>query len=121
MSLTERPAARSAVAVPPVDTSSTPKPASTRAKSTSPVLSVTLSRARRICFALLLLELTGALLKKCQGRKMPGLMGFGGNGSNEAGEGLTPEYNPRPGNRARARSESRIQPHVGTAFFLRSR
>src|SRR5215216_2958334 len=38
----------SSAAVPPVDTISTPSPASPRAKSTSPRLSDTLSRARRI-------------------------------------------------------------------------
>src|SRR5215218_578298 len=38
----------SSAAVPPVDTISTPSPASPRAKSTSPRLSETLSRARRI-------------------------------------------------------------------------
>src|ERR1035441_4450620 len=58
MSLTARPASRSARAVPPVDTSSTPKPDSTWANSTRPVLSVTLNNALRIRFS----ELTVALL-----------------------------------------------------------
>ncbi len=49
--LDRKPASRSAFAVPPVETSSTPKPASARANSTRPVLSVTLSSARRIGFA----------------------------------------------------------------------
>src|SRR5580698_4511075 len=48
MSFTRRSAARSALAVPPVEISSTPKPASVFANSTRPVLSVTLSRARRM-------------------------------------------------------------------------
>ena len=51
MSLTANPASRSAAAVPPVETSSTPNPASALASSTSPVLSVTLSSARRIGFS----------------------------------------------------------------------
>ena len=45
-----RPASRRARAVPPVETSSTPKPARTWANSTRPVLSVTLSNARRMRF-----------------------------------------------------------------------
>ena len=48
----ERPASRSAFRVPPVETSSTPKPASVFANSTRPVLSVTLSRARRMRLSL---------------------------------------------------------------------
>src|SRR5512135_2618794 len=47
-SITARPASRSALAVPPVDSSSTPASASARAKSTRPVLSDTESRARWI-------------------------------------------------------------------------
>src|SRR5512139_1371564 len=47
-SITARPASRSALAVPPVESSSTPAPASARAKSTRPVLSETESRARWI-------------------------------------------------------------------------
>ena len=46
MPRTSRPASRSAVAVPPVETSSTPRSASPRAKSTIPVLSETDSSAR---------------------------------------------------------------------------
>src|SRR5664280_480048 len=45
-SMTSRPASFSALAVPPVDTSSTPKPASAVAKSMRPVLSDTDSKAR---------------------------------------------------------------------------
>src|SRR5512139_2809797 len=47
-SITARPASRSALAVPPVESSSTPALASVRAKSTRPVLSDTESRARCI-------------------------------------------------------------------------
>ena len=50
MSSTANPASRSTRAVPPVETSSTPRSASTRAKATSPVLSVTLKSARLIVF-----------------------------------------------------------------------
>ena len=46
MSLTAMPESRSSLAVPPVETSSMPRPESWRAKSTSPVLSVTLRMAR---------------------------------------------------------------------------
>src|SRR5690242_8969736 len=60
MSLTLRPASRSVRAVPPVEISSTPKPASALANSTSPVLSVTLSRARRIFFSALTFAPKGA-------------------------------------------------------------
>src|SRR4030065_2612872 len=45
-SITVRPASRSALAVPPVDSSSTPALARARAKSTGPVLSDTERRAR---------------------------------------------------------------------------
>ena len=45
-SRTVRPAARSALAVPPVESSSTPRAASARAKSSSPVLSETEISAR---------------------------------------------------------------------------
>src|SRR4051794_2709343 len=48
ISFTATPFSRSNFAVPPVEISSTPRPASLRAKSTSPVLSVTLRRARLI-------------------------------------------------------------------------
>jgi hypothetical protein len=53
MSRTERPASRRARAVPPVDTSSTPRPESCFANGTRPVLSVTLRSARRTCLLLL--------------------------------------------------------------------
>src|SRR5271166_6424574 len=46
MSLTAMPESRSSLAVPPVEMSSMPSAASLRAKATSPVLSVTLRRAR---------------------------------------------------------------------------
>ena len=46
---TARPAALSAAAVPPVETMSTPRSFSAAAKSTSPVLSETERRARRMC------------------------------------------------------------------------
>ena len=46
MSFTAMPESRSSLAVPPVETSSTSIAASRRAKSTSPVLSVTLKIAR---------------------------------------------------------------------------
>src|SRR5439155_23813125 len=48
MSFTRMPESRSSFAVPPVEISSTPKPARLRAKSTNPVLSVTLRMARWI-------------------------------------------------------------------------
>ena len=48
MSFTLIPESRSSFAVPPVEISSTPRPASLRANSTSPVLSVTLRMARWI-------------------------------------------------------------------------
>src|SRR6185437_13399335 len=48
MSLTLTPESRSSLAVPPVETSSTPITASLRAKSATPVLSVTLRIARWI-------------------------------------------------------------------------
>jgi hypothetical protein len=53
MSFTLNPASRKARAVPPVETSSTPKPAKAWANSTRPVLSVTLSNALRIRFSAL--------------------------------------------------------------------
>ena len=46
MSFTLTPESRNSLAVPPVEISSTPIPASLRANSTSPVLSVTLRMAR---------------------------------------------------------------------------
>src|SRR5450631_4490446 len=48
MSFTAMPESRNSLAVPPVETSSTPKATSLRAKSTSPDLSVTLRMARWI-------------------------------------------------------------------------
>ena len=48
MSFTVTPESRNSFAVPPVEISSTPMPASLRANSTSPVLSVTLRMARWI-------------------------------------------------------------------------
>jgi hypothetical protein len=62
MSRTASPASRRVRAVPPVEIRSTPNPARVLARSTRPVLSVTLSSARRIGLTELEEELTVALL-----------------------------------------------------------
>src|SRR5690606_33373209 len=90
-SRTCRPASRIALAVPPVDNSSTPRLASARASSTSPVLSETESSARRI--------FTGGREAACMGTPEGGL---GGRRSIAATPGRSVEAALAPQGRVRA-------------------